>query len=214
MDSKRKPASTGSSKKLLIPPWSILPCTDCGENGQATRESFGQHPFVCDPCMLYKQSHNDSLPARNAKNGTRSVLVLREKKKTAKIRKEKMTLQEKVDLVEHTTIKKPWGSEIIWAKSAGYLGKIIRIQKGESLSRQYHEVKTETIIVISGILRLETGCNEEDDIQIAFLSPGKSFHVDPFVIHRFCADESDVELIEVSTDHLDDVIRLEDKYSR
>mgnify|MGYP003632523933 CR=1 FL=1 len=36
----------------------------------------------------------------------------------------------------------------------------------------------------------------------------------PGEIHRFAADSCSVEVIEVSTPHLDDVVRLEDDYSR
>jgi len=44
--------------------------------------------------------------------------------------------------------------------------------------------------------------------------PGESFHVKPHQVHRFAADSCSVEVIEVSTPHLDDVFRLEDDYSR
>ena len=34
--------------------------------------------------------------------------------------------------------KKPWGYEDLWAKTDKYVGKLIHIKKGESLSLQYH----------------------------------------------------------------------------
>jgi mannose-6-phosphate isomerase-like protein (cupin superfamily) len=44
---------------------------------------------------------------------------------------------------------------------------------------------------------------------------GESYHVTPEAVHRFCASEEyNVELIEVSTPELADVIRLEDDYDR
>ena len=46
------------------------------------------------------------------------------------------------------------------------------------------------------------------------LSPGETFHVKPFVTHRFIANETNVELIEVSTSQLDDVVRISDDYGR
>ena len=122
-------------------------------------------------------------------------------------------------------IDKPWGHEIIWAKSSGengYVGKILFIKAGHRLSLQYHEIKEETILVKSGILYLETfGTSEEyfdkdskANRRLLKLNPGETFHVKPLTTHRFIANESNVELIEVSTDHLDDVVRLEDDYSR
>ena len=50
--------------------------------------------------------------------------------------------------------------------------------------------------------------------KITKLIPGQSFHVKPNQIHRFGANESNVEIMEVSTPHLDDVVRLEDDYKR
>ena len=46
------------------------------------------------------------------------------------------------------------------------------------------------------------------------LKRGQSFHVTPGTIHRFSAEFGDVELAEVSTPELDDVVRLEDDYDR
>jgi D-lyxose ketol-isomerase len=51
-------------------------------------------------------------------------------------------------------------------------------------------------------------------LQIIELRKGQSFHVVPNTIHRFCAPYGDVELAEVSTPELDDVVRLEDDYNR
>ena len=47
---------------------------------------------------------------------------------------------------EPTTVNKPWGHELIWARTDRYVGKILHINQGESLSLQYHEVKEETIM--------------------------------------------------------------------
>ena len=38
-------------------------------------------------------------------------------------------------------IEKPWGQEIIWAKTKDYVGKLIFINKGHRLSRQFHKIK-------------------------------------------------------------------------
>lgn len=109
-------------------------------------------------------------------------------------------------------IEKPWGHELIWANTRKYVGKMLYIEKGHKLSRQYHKVKDETIFVQTGILQLELGAKEYK--KITNLNPGQAFHVKPNTIHRFCAPHGDVILFEVSTPELDDIIRLEDDYSR
>ena len=109
-------------------------------------------------------------------------------------------------------VEKPWGYEIIWAKTDRYIGKVLHIQKGHALSLQYHEVKEETIRVNSGRLVLEV---EEEGIKRRkiTLSPGDSFHIRPGTIHRMIAEET-CDVFEVSTPELDDVVRLEDRYGR
>ncbi len=106
-------------------------------------------------------------------------------------------------------IEKPWGHEKIWAQTKDYVGKILFIKAGHRLSKQYHEVKEETILVVKGTL-----CVYDGKDKVTHVYPGENFHVVPGQIHRFGATYSNVEMIEVSTNHLDDVIRLEDDYSR
>ncbi len=109
-------------------------------------------------------------------------------------------------------IDKPWGYEEIFAHTSFYVGKILFINKGHKLSRQYHEVKDETIYVQEGSLQLEIGVQPQ--CTILRLNSGDSFHVTPGTVHRFCAPYGDVKLFEVSTPELDDVVRLEDEYGR
>ncbi len=108
-------------------------------------------------------------------------------------------------------VEKPWGYELIWAETSRYVGKILHIQAGKSLSRQYHERKEETFLVQSGHLRLELG--PSDHLERMELSAGASYHCAPRTIHRMIA-LSDVDVVEVSTPDLDDVVRLEDAYGR
>lgn len=112
-------------------------------------------------------------------------------------------------------IEKPWGHEEIWAQTSRYAGKILFIKKGHRLSRQYHQVKEETIMVQEGVLNCEEGPRADGESVIRHtLLPGDVFHVRPGTIHRFCAEETDVRLIEVSTAEIQDVVRLEDDYRR
>ncbi len=109
-------------------------------------------------------------------------------------------------------VEKPWGHEEIWAETDRYVGKILSNRKGHRLSLQYHEVKDETLLVISGKLCLELE-NDKGELEKLELSPGVSQRVLVGRKHRFGAIK-DCELIDVSTPELDDVVRLEDDYGR
>lgn len=111
-------------------------------------------------------------------------------------------------------IDKPWGHEVIWAKTDKYVGKIISINSGKRLSLQYHEKKEETIFVQEGVLELVL--KENGVLRTEILFEGQSFHIPTGLIHRFCCplDCKRVELVEVSTTELDDVVRVEDDFGR
>ncbi len=109
-------------------------------------------------------------------------------------------------------VDKPWGYEEIWAETDDYVGKRMLIRAGHRMSLQYHKVKEETIYVVSGFLLLWESQNE---MEYRILKEGETYHVKPNQIHRFGADlTGDVVLIEVSTNHLQDVVRLADDYKR
>ena len=111
-------------------------------------------------------------------------------------------------------VSKPWGYEIWWAKTERYVGKILHVNKGESLSLQYHNVKDETILMQSGLLLFETGQKgDPGPLQRLEMKPGDVFHITPGTLHRMTALE-DSDLVEVSTPETDDVVRLEDRYGR
>ena len=110
------------------------------------------------------------------------------------------------------TVTKPWGHELIWAHTDRYVGKMLHIARGESLSLQYHRVKDETIMLLRGRLLFEHYREGEEPIRTE-LAPREPFHVTPGIRHRMTALE-DCEIVEVSTPELDDVVRLEDRYGR
>jgi mannose-6-phosphate isomerase-like protein (cupin superfamily) len=113
---------------------------------------------------------------------------------------------------ETRRVAKPWGHELIWAQTDRYVGKILVIETGRRLSLQKHEVKDESILVLSGRLEL-TLEDETGRIIVEELGPGDRRRVATGRIHRYAAIER-CELIEVSTPELDDVIRLEDDFGR
>ena len=110
------------------------------------------------------------------------------------------------------TVPRPWGHELIWALTDRYCGKILVIETGKRLSLQRHERKEESIHVVSGRMRLYL----EDDagnVVATELGPGQGAHIPVGRIHRYEAIER-VEIIEVSTPEIDDVIRIEDDFGR
>jgi len=108
-------------------------------------------------------------------------------------------------------VDKPWGYELIWAHTERYVGKILHINRGESLSYQYHVVKDETIRLLSGVLEMDVEADgQRSTIRLA---PGECLHIVPGMKHRMTAVES-CDVLEVSTPELDDVVRLEDRYGR
>lgn len=109
-------------------------------------------------------------------------------------------------------VEKPWGHELIWARTERYVGKILHIKQGHALSLQYHEKKDETVFVLRGRMRFQTG-PEGAELQDLVLSEGSSFHITPHLRHRMIA-ETDCDILEASTPELDDVVRLEDRYGR
>ena len=118
------------------------------------------------------------------------------------------------DLFRHRDIHrvpKPWGYELIFAKTDRYVGKILHGNKGECLSRQYHEMKEETLFVVRGELRLTVEWDGER--RVMSLREGEAFHIPPRLIHMMEA-VVDTDVAEVSTPELHDVVRLEDRYGR
>lgn len=109
-------------------------------------------------------------------------------------------------------VEKPWGHEVIWAKTDHYVGKILHIRRGQRLSYQYHRRKDETILLIQGRLELTVHAEGEAP-ENRHLSPGESVHIPPRIRHRMRAIE-DCDVVEVSTPELDDVVRIQDDYGR
>jgi mannose-6-phosphate isomerase len=109
-------------------------------------------------------------------------------------------------------VEKPWGHELIWAHTGRYVGKILHIKAGHALSLQYHLEKDETVYMLSGRMRFQTGA-EGEELRDRVLGPGEAFHITPLLRHRMIA-ETDCDVLEASTPELQDVVRLEDRYGR
>jgi mannose-6-phosphate isomerase len=114
---------------------------------------------------------------------------------------------------EPRTVEKPWGWELIWAHADAYVGKILFVKAGHSLSLQFHRTKDESWYVQSGRAKLELGDVGQTVLNTEVIVAGACFHFVPGTVHRVTAIE-DTTILEVSTPHLDDVVRLEDAYGR
>lgn len=109
-------------------------------------------------------------------------------------------------------IEKPWGYEELLEQNQYYIVKRLFMKKDCKCSLQYHEFKDETFIVLNGKLRFYYG-KDKNNLQIIELVPGEHFHVPVNMIHRMEGIEDSLYL-ECSTNHLDDVIRVQDDYGR
>ncbi len=108
-------------------------------------------------------------------------------------------------------VQKPWGHETIWAVSEDYVGKVLHVKAGHALSLQYHNRKDETIHLLRGemIYRIMDG---DKLIDVPFKA-GQSYRNTPGTVHQMEA-VTDCDILEASTPHLDDVVRLTDRYGR
>ena len=117
-----------------------------------------------------------------------------------------------MDIQKASVTDKPWGKEELLVKTDKYAVKRITINPGHRMSLQYHELKEETIYVISGALLVWKSKEMSDHV---VLMPGNTYHVKPNVIHRFgSVDQFSTVILECSTVELDDVVRLADDYNR
>jgi mannose-6-phosphate isomerase len=110
-------------------------------------------------------------------------------------------------------VDKPWGYELIWAETEQYVGKVLFVRAGESLSLQFHREKDESWLVQEGRARLELGSAGDPVLKEEIVGAGATFRFRAGTVHRVTALE-DTTIIEVSTPDLDDVVRLEDRYGR
>ena len=115
-------------------------------------------------------------------------------------------------------ITKPWGTEMKWAHTAHYVGKIITVLPDQRLSVQFHREKVETMLVIEGYGYVNLYSMDEDGeptLTSSFpMRLNDTIHIPPKQIHSLVAGPSGITVVEVSTNHLNDLVRLQDSYGR
>ena len=127
-----------------------------------------------------------------------------------------MTHDQQARVYKSPRQEKPWGHEQIFAAEDGkYVGKIIYVNAGQSLSLQYHEHKDETQCLISGTAEIQYGPIGGELTTVTF-EPGDAIHLPPGEVHRVTA-VTDIVFAEASTappGWREDVVRLQDAYGR
>jgi len=107
--------------------------------------------------------------------------------------------------------ERDWGEEILLVLSEGkFTMKKLKIKKGFSGGLQYHRKKDEASYIISGEL-LVTYENGDGELIKKELKEGSWLHFPNGSIHQETA-LTDVELLEVSTPHFNDRVRVEKEF--
>ena len=102
---------------------------------------------------------------------------------------------------------------MIWAHTERYVGKLLHIKAGQALSVQYHNEKDETIHLLRGEMIYRIDFKDGRGLVEVPFAQGESYRNTPGVIHQMEA-VTDCDVLEASTPHLDDVVRLSDRYGR
>lgn len=105
--------------------------------------------------------------------------------------------------------ERPWGKEELLVLVPGkYMLKKLTIKKGSKGGLQFHRLKDECGVLLSGrmIIRFE---DDKGGIIEKIVTAGDCFHFPPGVIHQEEAIE-DCVIIEGSTPHFNDRVRMEE----
>ena len=104
-----------------------------------------------------------------------------------------------------------WGQELLLCKSPGkYTLKLLKITKGSKGGLQFHRLKDEAGYLVSGrlLVRYDKG---DGNLTEKILEPGEHFRFPPGLVHQEEAIE-DCVIVEASTAHANDRVRVEEKY--
>lgn len=108
--------------------------------------------------------------------------------------------------------KRNWGIERLLLVIPSVLSlKILQIKKGKKGGLQYHRLKNECGYILSGKLLVRYD-NGKGVLKEKMLSKGKCFHFPPGAVHQEEAI-TDVEILEASTPHFNDRVRVENFYN-
>lgn len=117
-------------------------------------------------------------------------------------------------------VEKPWGAEDWIVVSPHYVAKHLYVNPGQELSLQYHNEKHETMIVLEGMGEAYMGnigmaefSLPVQNVSPAPISVGDTITIPPKTTHKIRAFTG-LKILEISTPHLKDLVRVEDRYGR
>ena len=145
---------------------------------------------------------------------TEDAILACKKDKAQEVKNIYETLKQQHDDTQmvHKTVYRPWGFYTVIAAGKGFQTKIIHVNKGQKLSVQSHNHRSEHWVVLSGMAKVVL--EGKDHI----LSPGHSIDIPVKAIHSLQNPfEEDIEIIEVQKGDIlseDDIVRYEDMYGR
>ena len=108
-------------------------------------------------------------------------------------------------------VDKPWGRFEQYTHNLPSTVKIITVEPGGTLSRQYHHGRDELWVVLDAGIRVELGEEVLDP------EPETKIYIPRGTVHRLsCVGERPARILEVSFGEFDedDLVRLEDVYGR
>ena len=107
--------------------------------------------------------------------------------------------------------KRDWGSETLIHLAEGkWSMKKLFIKKGSKGGLQYHRLKNEAAFVVKGKLLIRY--LSKGELKEKIISEGDSIHFPPYCVHQEEAI-TDCMLLEVSTPHKNDRVRVEDFFN-
>ena len=104
---------------------------------------------------------------------------------------------------------KPWGSELLIAKTEHYIGKVLTMNAGHRGGLQYHVHKDETFYLLSGTARVTFDAG--NGLTTRQMRAGQSYHIPPGAVHQVEA-VTDCIFFEASTPHFDDRVNVAERY--
>jgi mannose-6-phosphate isomerase len=107
--------------------------------------------------------------------------------------------------------ERPWGTEDLLAIATRQFSvKKLFIKQGNKGGLQYHRMKNEVAVLISGrmLIRYDLG---DGVLKEKVLGPGETAHFPPGLVHQEEA-LTDCEIIEASSPHFNDRVRVEEEY--
>ena len=110
-------------------------------------------------------------------------------------------------------VEKPWGYELIWALTGEYCGKVLFVKAGACAVAPVPSREGRVVVRPVGPREARAGGGGGARAEGRVIAAGAAFHYTPGTVHRVTAIE-DTTILEVSTPHIDDVVRLEDAYGR